>query len=84
MQNISEMISLKEVCSQLKVGRRVITRLIRRREFRCYRITHRYRFAVGDFKHYITIWILTSATGGLVHGFGRKILHVLGVSKASV
>jgi excisionase family DNA binding protein len=50
---IPEMISLKEVCRHLKVGRRTIMRLIRRRELRCYRIAHRYRFAVEDVKHYL-------------------------------
>jgi excisionase family DNA binding protein len=50
---IPEMVSLKEVCRQLKVGRRTIMRLIRRRELRGYRIAHRYRFAVEDVKHYL-------------------------------
>jgi excisionase family DNA binding protein len=52
-QTIPEMISLKEVCHLLRVGRRTIMRLIRRRELRCYRIAHRYRFAVEDVKHYL-------------------------------
>jgi excisionase family DNA binding protein len=52
-QAIPEMISLKELCHQLKVGRRTIMRLIRWRELRCYRIAHRYRFAVEDVKHYL-------------------------------
>jgi excisionase family DNA binding protein len=50
---VPEMISLKELCGQLKVGRRAIMRLIRRRELRCYRIAHRYRFAVDDVKTYL-------------------------------
>jgi excisionase family DNA binding protein len=52
-QTIPEMISLKEVCRLLKVGRRTIMRLIRRRELRCYRIAQRYRFAIEDVKHYL-------------------------------
>jgi excisionase family DNA binding protein len=50
---VPEMISLKELCGQLKVGRRAIMRLIRRGELRCYRIAHRYRFAVDDIKTYL-------------------------------
>ena len=53
MHVIPEMVSLKDVCRQLKVGRRTIMRLIRRRELRGYRIAHRYRFAVEDVKHYL-------------------------------
>lgn len=53
MHVIPEMVSLKELCRQLKVGRRTIMRLIRRRELRGYRIAHRYRFAVEDVKHYL-------------------------------
>jgi excisionase family DNA binding protein len=52
-QTIPEMISLKDVCHLLRVGRRTIMRLIRRRELRCYRIANRYRFAVEDVKHYL-------------------------------
>jgi excisionase family DNA binding protein len=52
-QAIREMISLKEVCLQLKVGRRTVMQLIRRRDLRCYRIAHRYRFAVEDIKNYL-------------------------------
>jgi excisionase family DNA binding protein len=47
-QVIPEMMSLKEVCRQLKVGRWTIMQLIRRQELRCYRIAHRYRFTVED------------------------------------
>jgi excisionase family DNA binding protein len=50
---IPEMLSLKEVCRQLKVGRRAIMQLIRRRDLRCYRIAHRYRFAVEDINNYL-------------------------------
>jgi excisionase family DNA binding protein len=53
MHVIPEMVSLKDVCRQLKVGRRTIMRLIRRRELRSYRVAHRYRFAVEDVKHYL-------------------------------
>jgi excisionase family DNA binding protein len=52
-QAIPEMISLKEVYLQLKVGRRTVMQLIRRRDLRCYRIAHRYRFAVEDIKNYL-------------------------------
>jgi excisionase family DNA binding protein len=52
-QAIPEIISLKELCHQLKVCRRTIMRLIRRRELRCYRLAHRYRFAVEDVKYYL-------------------------------
>jgi excisionase family DNA binding protein len=52
-QTIPELISLKEVSHLLRVGRQTIMRLIRRRELRCYRIAHRYRFAVDDVKHYL-------------------------------
>src|SRR5262245_50265154 len=52
-QAIPEMLSLKEVCCQLKVGRHTIMKLIRRRDLRCYRIAHRYRFAVEDIKNYL-------------------------------
>jgi excisionase family DNA binding protein len=52
-QAITEMISLKELCHQLKVGRRTSMQPIRRRELRCYRIAHRYRFAVEDVKYYL-------------------------------
>jgi excisionase family DNA binding protein len=52
-QAIPEMLSLKEVCLQLKVGRRTVMQLIRRRDLRCYRIAHRYRFAVEDVKNYL-------------------------------
>jgi excisionase family DNA binding protein len=52
-QALPEMLSLKEVCRQLQVGRRAIMQLIRRRELRCYRIAHRYRFSVEDVKNYL-------------------------------
>jgi excisionase family DNA binding protein len=50
---VPEMISLQELCGQLKVGRRAIMRLIRRGELRCYRIAQRYRFAVDDVKNFL-------------------------------
>jgi excisionase family DNA binding protein len=52
-QVLPEMLSLKEVCRQLKVGRRTVMQLIRRRDLRCYRIAHRYRFTVEDVKNYL-------------------------------
>ena len=52
-QVIPEMMSLKEVCRQLKVGRWTIMQLIRRQELRCCRIAHRYRFAVEEVKKYL-------------------------------
>jgi excisionase family DNA binding protein len=50
---IPEMMSLKEVCYQLKVGRRTIMRLVRRGELRSYRVAHRYRFAIEDVKNFL-------------------------------
>jgi excisionase family DNA binding protein len=50
---LPEMLSLKDVCRQLQVGRRTIMQLIRRRDLRCYRIAHRYRFAVEDVIRYL-------------------------------
>jgi excisionase family DNA binding protein len=52
-QQIPEMISLKELCAQLKVGRRTVMRLIHQHGLRCYRIAHRYRFAVKDVQDYL-------------------------------
>jgi excisionase family DNA binding protein len=52
-QALPEMLSLKEVCRRLKVGRRTVMQLIRRRDLRCYRIAHRYRFTVEDVKSYL-------------------------------
>ncbi len=50
---IPEMLSLKELCQQLKVGRRAVLRLIREGRLRCYRIGQRYRFAAVDVKRYL-------------------------------
>jgi excisionase family DNA binding protein len=50
---IPEMISLKEICRQLQVGRQTIMGLIRRGELRCYRVAHRYRFAIEDVKNFL-------------------------------
>lgn len=52
-KTVPEMISVKELCHQLKVGRRAVMRLVRRGELRCYRIANRYRFAVNDVNHYL-------------------------------
>jgi excisionase family DNA binding protein len=52
-KTVPEMISFKELCRQLKVGRRVVMRLVRRGELRCYRIANRYRFAVDDVNNYL-------------------------------
>jgi excisionase family DNA binding protein len=50
---VPEMLSLKELCQQLKVGRRFVLRLIRQGRLRCYRIGKRYRFAISDVKQYL-------------------------------
>lgn len=52
-ENVPEMISLQELCLQLKVGRRSVLRLIREGQLRCYRIGRRYRFAASDVKQYL-------------------------------
>ncbi len=52
-KTVPEMISVKELCHQLKMGRRAVMRLVRRGELRCYRIANRYRFAVNDVNHYL-------------------------------
>jgi excisionase family DNA binding protein len=52
-ETVPAMISLKELCQQLKVGRRSVLRLIRERRLRCYRIGRRYRFATSDVKQYL-------------------------------
>ena len=50
---VPEMLSLKELCHLLKVGRRSVLRLIREGHLRCYRIGTRYRFATVDVKDYL-------------------------------
>jgi excisionase family DNA binding protein len=50
---VSEMISTKELCRRLRVGRSTVMRLVRRGELRCYRIASRYRFAIDDVHHYL-------------------------------
>jgi excisionase family DNA binding protein len=50
---VPEMLSLKELCKQLKVGRRFVLSLIREGRLRCYRIGKRYRFAISDVKQYL-------------------------------
>jgi excisionase family DNA binding protein len=52
-ETVPEMLSLQELCQQLKVGRRSVMRLIRDRKLRCYRIGKRYRFAASEVKHYL-------------------------------
>ena len=51
--NIPEMVSLQDLCQQLKVGRRSVLRLIREGHLRSYRIGNRYRFAACDIKKYL-------------------------------
>ena len=50
---VPEMTSLDDLCRQLKVSRRLVMKLIRKQELRCYRIGHRYRFAVADVRDYL-------------------------------
>ena len=50
---VPEMLSLKDLCHLLKVGRRAVLRLIRQGHLRCYRIGTRYRFATVDVKNYL-------------------------------
>jgi len=52
-QTIPKMLSVKNLCSQFKMGSRTVMRLICRRELRCYRIAHRYRFVVEDIRNYL-------------------------------
>jgi excisionase family DNA binding protein len=51
--SVPEMLSLKDLCHLLKVGRRAVLRLIHQGHLRCYRIGTRYRFAADDVKHYL-------------------------------
>jgi excisionase family DNA binding protein len=48
-----EMLALKDLCHQLKVGRRSIMRLVRTGKLRYYRVGKRYRFAAADVKQYL-------------------------------
>jgi excisionase family DNA binding protein len=50
---VPEMLSLRDLCHQLKVGRRAVMRLIRAGQLRYYRIGKRYRFAAADVKQYL-------------------------------
>jgi excisionase family DNA binding protein len=50
---ISEMISTKELCRRLRVGRSTVMRLVRWGDLRYYRIASRYRFAIDDINHYL-------------------------------
>jgi excisionase family DNA binding protein len=52
-KGVPEMIPLKELCCQLKVGRRAVMRLIRTGELRCYRVGNRYRFSVAEVRNYL-------------------------------
>lgn len=58
---VPEMISLEDLCRQLKVSRQLVIKLIRKKELRCYRIGRRYRFAVADVRDYLE----RSESGGL-------------------
>ena len=50
---LPEMLPLKDLCHQLKVGRRSVMRLIHEGKLRYYRIGKRYRFAAADVKQYL-------------------------------
>jgi excisionase family DNA binding protein len=50
---VPDMLSLQDLCQQLKVGRRSVMRLIREGQLRCYRIGKRYRFAASEVQHYL-------------------------------
>jgi excisionase family DNA binding protein len=50
---VPELMPLKDLCHQLKVGRRAVMRLIRTGELRCYRVGSRYRFSVAEVKNYL-------------------------------
>jgi excisionase family DNA binding protein len=50
---VPEMLSVKDLCQQLKVGRRSVMRLIREGRLRCYRIGKRYRFVASEVKQYL-------------------------------
>jgi excisionase family DNA binding protein len=50
---VPEMLALKDLCHQLKVGRRSVMRLIRAGKLRYYRVGKRYRFAAADVKQYL-------------------------------
>jgi excisionase family DNA binding protein len=47
---VPQMLSLKDLCHQLKVGRRSVIRLMRAGKLRYYRIGKRYRFIVSEVK----------------------------------
>ncbi|GIX46532.1 MAG: hypothetical protein KatS3mg131_0743 [Candidatus Tectimicrobiota bacterium] len=48
---VPEMLSLQELCRQLKVGRRAVMRLVRQGRLRCYRIGRQYRFVAAEVRH---------------------------------
>jgi excisionase family DNA binding protein len=50
---VPEMLSVKDLCQQLKVGRRSVMRLMREGKLRYYRIGKRYRFAASEVKQYL-------------------------------
>ena len=50
---VPEMLALKDLCHQLKVGRRSVMRLMRAGKLRYYRVGKRYRFAATDVKQYL-------------------------------
>jgi excisionase family DNA binding protein len=50
---VPEMLALKDLCHQLKVGRRSVMYLIRAGKLRYYRVGKRYRFAAADVKQYL-------------------------------
>ncbi|MBI2875475.1 MAG: helix-turn-helix domain-containing protein [Candidatus Tectomicrobia bacterium] len=50
---IPEMVSVQDLCQQLKVSRQLVMDLVRKGELRCYRIGSRYRFAVAEVRSYL-------------------------------
>ncbi|MBI3327727.1 MAG: helix-turn-helix domain-containing protein [Nitrospinae bacterium] len=50
---VPEMVSMEDVCRQLKISRRLVIRQIHKQKLRCYRIGRLYRFAVADVKAYL-------------------------------
>lgn len=52
-EGIPALLSVKDVCIMLKIGRRSVMRLARKGEIRYYRIGRQYRFAATDVKQYL-------------------------------
>lgn len=52
-ETVPQMISMKDICHQLKIGRRSVLRLIHQGRLRSYRVGRQYRFAASDVKQYL-------------------------------